>query len=554
MATGPNGPNTQGGPPGTTPGKTPGGDATDQPTSACQGVEDTVGRSPLRRLTRFEYNNTVRDLVGDTSSPAKAFPSEEIGNGFGNDADAQNVSGLLAEQFSTVAQAIAERATAAEVIAKLDACATNLVADREEACARTIVTKLATRAYRRPLVSGEADALVGLYTAARTKAPFAVSLSTAIEALLQTPDFLYRVELGAPDAAKPERLRPSGPEMATRLAYLFWGSPPDAVLDAAAASGELLTNAGVRKQAERLLADPKARPVIRFFFDNLLPISSLSQLERDAMLYPTFNASIGGYLREETQRLLEYEIFEGSGTWPGALTAPYTFMNAPLAAFYGMSGVTGMDFTKVPVDTTRRLGVLTQAGVMAGSTPSNQTNPVLRGSFVAQKLMCRPLALPTDPNILAKVKPPDPYSGKTARDRYGAHSKDPVCVACHQFMDPIGLTFENYDAVGAYRTQENGVTIDASGSLPGTDTQVPNAVELARLIAASEDTQNCFALQWINYAYGRTLGDDQPADACLKEQVARTFRESGENVRQLLLNLTQTDAFLYLPSHAEGMP
>jgi hypothetical protein len=121
-------------------------------------------------------------------------------------------------------------------------------------------------------------------------------------------------------------------------------------------------------------------------------------------------------------------------------------------------------------------------------------------------------------------------------------------------MDPIGLTFENYDAVGAYRTQENGVTIDASGSLPGTDGKAQNAIELARLIAASDDTQNCFALQWINYAYGRTLDDSQPADACLKEQVAKTFRESGENVQQLLLNLTQTEAFLYLPAGAEGTP
>jgi hypothetical protein len=219
-----------------------------------------------------------------------------------------------------------------------------------------------------------------------------------------------------------------------------------------------------------------------------------------------------------------------------------------------MSGVTGMEFTKVPVDTTRRLGVLTQAGVMAGSTPSNQTNPVLRGSFIAQKLMCRPLSLPTDPNILAKVKPPDPYSGKTARDRYGAHSKDPVCASCHQFMDPIGLTFENYDAVGAYRTQENGVTIDASGSLPGTDDKAQNGIELARLIAASEDTQNCFALQWINYAYGRTLDDAQPADACLKERVAQTFRDSGQNVQKLLVELTQTEAFLYLPSRPAVQP
>jgi hypothetical protein len=498
-------------------------------------------------LTRFEYNNVVRDLLGDATQPAKAFPSEEIGNGFGNDADAQSVSNLLAEQYSQVAEAVAKRATEPAAIAKLDPCAQNITTDREATCARTIVEKLATRAYRRPLVAGEADALLALYTAARAEAPFATALATPIEALLQAPDFLYRIELGVADAARPELRRPSGYEMATRLAFLFWGTLPDPQLTAAAASGELETNAGVLTQARRLRDDPQARPILRFFFDNLLPISSLAQLERDPTVYPSFNASIGALLREETQRFLEYEIFDGSGTWPGALTAPYTFVNDALARYYGMPAVTGAEFRKVAVDPAQRLGLLTLGGVMAGSTPSNHTNPVLRGSFIVQKLMCRPLQLPTDPAILAQVKPPDPYSGKTARDRYGAHSQNPVCATCHQFMDPVGLTFENYDAVGLYRVQENGVTIDASGWVPGSDTKVANAVGLAREIAANEETQNCFAWHWLDYAYGRSLDDDQPDDVCAKERIERAFRESGYDVKQLLLDLTQTDAFLYLP-------
>jgi hypothetical protein len=506
----------------------------------------TPGPAPLRRLTRFEYNNVVRDLLGDTTSPAKAFPSEEIGNGFGNDADAQSVSSLLAEQYSTVAESVAQRATEPAALAKLDPCTNGLAAAGEAACARTIVEKLATRAYRRPLVAGESDALLGLYTAARASAPFATSLATAIEALLQTPEFLYRIELGVADANRPDLKRPSGPEMATRLAFLFWGTLPDAQLTAAAASGELSTNAGVLKEAQRLRDDPKARPIVRFFFDNLLPISSLAQLERDPMAYPTYNASIGALLREETQRFLEYEVFEGSGTWPGALTAPYTFVNDALAKFYGMPSVSGAEFRKVALDPAQRLGLLTQGGVMAGSTPSNHTNPVLRGSFIVQKLMCRPLALPTDPSVLAKVKPPDPYSGKTARERYSAHSKDAVCATCHQFMDPIGLTFENYDAVGLYRTQENGVTIDASGWVPGSDVRVNNSVELAREIAANSETQNCFAWHWLNYAYGRTLGGEAD-DVCTKESIQRAFRASSYDVKQLLVDLTQTDAFLYLP-------
>jgi hypothetical protein len=229
------------------------------------------------------------------------------------------------------------------------------------------------------------------------------------------------------------------------------------------------------------------------------------------------------------------------------LTAPYTFVNEALAKYYGLPGVQGASFQKVPVDTTQRLGLLTQAGVMAGTTTSNFTNPVLRGAFVARQLMCRPLRLPSDPNILAMVKPPDPYSGKTARERFGAHSKDPVCAACHQQMDPIGLTFESFDAVGQFRTQENGVVIDTSGQLPGTQGTLRNAMELAQAVAAEAETQACFVAHWLDFAYGRSLQPADSADACLKERVETAFKASGYNVKQLLLDLTQTDAFLYLP-------
>jgi len=267
-----------------------------------------------------------------------------------------------------------------------------------------------------------------------------------IEAVLQSPDFLYRLEWGVADAQRPTLKRPSGDEMATRLSYLFWGTAPDDALRTAARSGELVTSQGVLTHATRMLDDAKSRPIVRYFFDSLLPINGLTDLEREAMLFPTYSPMIGSYMHEETQRFLEYEIFEGPGTWTSALTAPYTFLNGPLAAFYGIAGVTGTTFQKVPQDPAKRLGFMTQGGVMAGTTHSNTTNPVVRGSFVVQKLMCRDIPLPSG-DILAKVKPPDPYSGKTARERFTLHKTEPVCASCHQYMDPVGFTLENYDPV-----------------------------------------------------------------------------------------------------------
>lgn len=532
-----------GGAEGTDGGGSDGGDGGDDGVVACADADAVIAAGPVRRLTRFEYNNTVRDLLGDDTLPANAFPSEEIGNGFGNDASAQSVSSLLAEQYAVVAEDIATRATETpEALASLAPCAADVTADTETACVTGFLESFLPRAYRRPLEAGELVDLLELQESVRSTSTFADSIAAVIEAVLQSPDFLYRVEWGVTD--EDGRRRPTGHEMASRLSYFLWSSMPDDELLAAAESGDLTTNDGVLAQAERMLADARARPMVRHFFDNLLPISGLSGLERDPALFPSFTPAIGVAMREEAHQLVQHEIFEGSGTWPGVLTAPYTFVDADLAAFYGIEGVVGSDYQKVDLDPTRRLGLLTQAGVVAGTIHSNLTNPVTRGSFLVQKVMCIPIPLP-DGAILAEIKPPDPDSGKTARERYSAHSEDPVCAGCHLMMDPVGLALENYDPVGLWRDTENGVTIDASGTLPGFDGEFGGPIDLVEAIAADERTHACFAQHWASFAYGRTQGEEHE---CLQAAIEERFIESGYDVEQLLLTLTQTDDFLFLPS------
>jgi hypothetical protein len=463
---------------------------------------------------------------------------------------------LLAEQYSAAAEAIARRATESkERLAVLQPCAISITdatdVVTEDACARMLIESLASRAYRRPLEAAELDELLAFRQSMRVSLAFAASIGAVVEALLQTPDFLYRIERGVADPSHPDRLRPTGYEMATRLSYLLWGTLPDEPLHDAAASGELLTAQGVLRHATRMLDDPRARPIVRFFFDSLLPIAGLSGLSRDRTLYPTFSSQIGALLREETQTFLAYEIFEGSGSWRSALTAPYTFVNQALAAFYGIGGVEGEAFQKVALDPGKRLGLLTQAGMLAGTTHSNVTSPVLRGSYVVRRLMCIDIPLPTaallGEDVFAQIKAPEPYSGATARERFAKHSANPVCATCHQRMDPVGLALENFDAVGLWRDQENGVTIDPSGVAPGVGS-VSGPVELAQKIADSEQTQRCFASHWLDFAYGRTLA---AADDCTRDSVFAAFRDSNYDVRQLLLSLTQSDAFLYLPADAE---
>ena len=521
-----------------------GGTTTTLPTQCADQAAITPGRAPLRRLTKVEYNNTVHDLLGDDSKPAFAFPAELSGNGFGNDADQQPVPEVLAEGYASVAEDLAARATgSAAALSALDGCTANVTSSNEAACAKTIIEKFLPKAYRRPLVAGEADDYVTLFQSVRANDTFASSVAAMLEAALQSPDFLYRVEVGTPDPQNSALRRPTGPEMATRLSYLFWRTMPDAELTAKAADGTLLTSEGVRAQAERLVADSRTREMVSFFFEGLLPLTGVTDEARDPAQFPTYSSKIGALMLQETRTFLEHEVFDGPGTWTGILTAPYTFVNDELATFYGLSGVTGSDFRQVPLDTTRRLGLLTQGAIMTGTTVTNFTNPVRRGAFVINQLMCRGLEVP----IGLMVTPPDPYSAPTGRERYTIHSQSAACRGCHSQLDPMGFAFENYDAVGLYRETENGVMIDASGAVPDMpDGEVSGPLELVQKLAQNQEVQDCFASKWLDFGYGQTLSADQADDVCTREALAAKFRAAGTNVKELLVELTQTDGFLYL--------
>ncbi len=246
---------------------------------ACTGI--APGRAPVRRLTTYEYSNTIRDLLGDMTSPGNALPPQ-VDSGqslFGNDADDQSPSSYLIEKYQSVAESIATRATAdATAMGKLDACAMNATAANQESCARAIATSLAPRAYRRAVTSSDIDELVTLYKGVRALSPtltFNSGVAAMIEALLQAPEFLYRVELGTPVAGNSSVKRVAGREMATRLSYLFWQTMPDATLFQAADAGMLDTKEGVAAQAKKMVDDTRTRDMVAFFFDNLLPLPDL---------------------------------------------------------------------------------------------------------------------------------------------------------------------------------------------------------------------------------------------------------------------------------------
>ena len=503
-------------------------------------VQDT----PLRRLTRFEYNNTVRDLLGDTTHPADILPPEEEAGGFNNQASALTVSDLLAEQYLKVAEDISERATA-DVGALVPGC--DPVADAS-GCADAFIADFGSKAFRRPISAAETTRLRALYDAAIAdpdQGSFSDGIELVIQAVLQSPSFLYRPEFGTLDSQidKTDVVRLSSWEMATKLSYMLWNTMPDPALFAAAEADELQTVEQVEAQARRMLANDKAKDAIRNFHEQWLQLSHIESLSKDTTLYPAYSDELRPLWKQEIERFIEHVILEDDGSLRTLLTADYSFMNSELAAFYGqdvVGTVSGSEFVKVDVDGSRRAGILTQAALMASHAHPTQSSPVFRGKFVRDQLMCDGLPPPPDNlNIIAPELEPD----ATTREVYEPIGDNPDCKGCHDLMNPIGFLFEHYDAMGVWRDMENNKPINATAEVVATDDMngsYTGAVELAQAMAESTQIAECVTSQWFRFSYNRTVTED---DACLVDDLNEQFVTSNFNIRELLVQLTLTNTF-----------
>jgi hypothetical protein len=513
---------------------------------ACDSAAIQPGDAPARRMTRFEYNNTVRDLLGATGSPADAFPADEVSGIFNNQASTLVVTELLAEGYMTAAEDVA-----AEAVTDPDGLVgCDPVMDGEDACGAQFIEQFGKRAFRRPLDDEGRALLKGVFDAARAKWDYASAIRLVIETALESPRFLYRIEFGMPDPDANGVVKLDDYEVASRLSYLLWGSMPDDALFAAAEKGELRTPEQVAKQARRLLADPRARDVIANFHSQWLGLGKLDTVDKDPAVFPGYSAALKTTWRAETMAFVNDVIFEGNGDVETLLTAPYTMMNADVAAYYGVSGgPTGADFEHVDLDPSQRAGLLTQPSILAVNAHADQTSPVHRGKFVRERLLCEPIA-PPPPNVKAVPPPVDPSA--TTRERFAQHDADPVCGKCHKLMDPIGFGFEHYDGIGLWRDQDQGMPVDASGEVVGSkdaNGKFDGAVELAQRLGTSEEVRACVVRQWFRYGQGR---NETTADACTMAKLQDAFAAAKYDIRELLVALTQTDAFLYRKAVAAG--
>ena len=424
----------------------------------------------------------------------------------------------------------------------------DLSADTGTTCASTFIESFGLRAYRRPLDAAERARYLALYELERAQGSASSAFRAVVETMLQSPFFLYHAEVGLHGAPldAPAPLLPH--ELASRLAFFLWDSMPDARLFALAADGTLSDPATLAAEVERLLQDPKAGDSVRQFHVAWLGVRALEGAQKDAARFPSWSPALASALANETATFADFVVRQGDGTFGTLLTGGFSFLEGPLFELYGVSEPSGhVPGTQVALDPTERAGLLTMGAFLATHAHRDQTSPVHRGILVRENLLCQPLEPP--PADMNNVAPPVSDTTST-RDRFLAHTADPTCAGCHTLIDPIGLGFENYDAIGAFRSVDAGSAVDASGEVleAGADVAGPfnGAVELSQKLAASQQAADCVANQWFRYALGRMEATD---DACSVAAIREAFDGSGKNVRALISAIVASDSFRHVRSN-----
>ncbi len=517
-------------------------------STVCKGIEP--GPTYVRRLTKNEYNNVINHLAGDTSSPAKDFPTETQIEGWDNNGLAQTVSPVLLEQYLLIAEREAQMLVDTKLAALMGNC--DVATKGEPACLMALYDNFGRRAFRRPLAADEIALLKVVFDVGKTTGGtngFKNGIRLVVTEMLLSPPFLYRIEFGMPAKPGETVVRLDHYEMASRLSFLVWNSMPDDMLFTAAKDSKLGTAAEISAQAMRMIGDGKAKASTRHFYEQWLDLDRLDNLMKDAVTFRTWSGAIASAMRTETLRFADEVTWnDSSGDITALLTATYSFMTKTLATFYG--GVTApaddTTFARVDLNAMQRGGVLTQGALMAGLAHENQTSPVVRGLFVREQFLCtHPPAPPDDIQIVIPKLDPT----KTTRERFAVHTNLECARACHTLMDPIGLGFENFDAVGKYRTTEAGKRIDATGEIIGLASMTGDAakfngpLELGRKLASADEVRSCVGTKWFQYSLGRT--QDTNSDACSLDVLKRRFSSNNYKLKDLLMATVQTDAFLF---------
>ncbi|MCB9796503.1 MAG: DUF1592 domain-containing protein [Alphaproteobacteria bacterium] len=494
----------------------------------------------LRRLTVTQYHNALTALFGDgLLLPTRLEPDQEVDGLVAVGNAVTSVSSRGVEQYEDAAFNVAGQVLESDAL--YDAiwpCAPE--PDDRAACYREMAADLGLHAWRRPLSDSELDRLVAVATgAAATLDATEEGARYLIAALLQSPHFLYRVEQGTPDAEHAGLRRLTEYELAARLSFTLWNSPPDDALLALAAEGTLSEPEVLEAEARRMLDDPRAAQGLRSFFTDLLELDQLDELNKDPFVFPHYSEEVGPAAREETLLGLERVFFDDLD-YRELFTTHTTFVDRKLASIYGLPAPAreGFGEATLPGDGPR-VGFFGQVSFLALQAHAVSTSATLRGKFIREVMLCQPMP-PPPADVDASIPEPS-ADAPTLRDRLVVHLEVESCASCHQLMDPIGLGFEQFDGIGAFRSAENDVQIDPSGVLDGEN--FGDARELADAVAEHGNLGPCLTENWYRWTLGHDLADDEEP---MVDFLAWQLEDSGWSLKQLMLLTILNPHFLYV--------
>lgn len=407
-------------------------------------------------------------------------------------------------------------------------------------CAQKILTSLGSAAYRRPLAANDVQGLLKFYDEGSKSSGFEGGVRFALEALLSSPHFIFRVEEKPATAKAGERFVLSDLDVASRLSFFLWGTPPDAALLAAAKRGALSTPAGLQAQARRMLADPRSDALATRFAAQWLRLQDLDKVHPDALQFPDYHQQLGDDMRRETETFFASIVRENKSVLD-LFTADYTYLNEALAKHYGIDGVTGSQFRRVQYPDDKRVGLLGHASILTLTSVANRTSPVLRGKWVMEVLLGSPPP-PPPPGVPDLEETKDAKEGRmlTTRERMEMHRANAACRSCHLFMDPIGLALDNFDVTGRWRIRENGMPLDTRGDFyDGTPVSTPSQLQRA-LIKRPTPLVRTFTLNLMAYATGRRMEYyDMPAIRRISNEAAA----KGYHFADFVAGVVTSDAF-----------
>lgn len=493
----------------------------------------------LRRLSNREYNNVVRDLLGDETRPADKFILDAYPNGYDNGSAGLAVQSDQVVAYQSAAETLAANAVANNFSMLVPGCEAET--QGSAACVDVFLNGFVARAWRRPLTETEAEQLRSIIQSrSQNTADFRGGIQSAVEVALQSPQFLYREELGAPNTPNSGRtIRLTDYEVAQELSFLLTGSIPDAQLWEAVQHGRFRTLADRRREAKRLLATPGAKATLRAFLHQWLATNRLATLTKDQRFYPDFSPALAASMSTELDGFFDKVMWRGKGSLRELFTSNQSIVDGALAQLYGIPAP-GPGFQQVSLDSRIRKGVLTRAGFLAVHSDTDSSGPITRGVFLLDTILCAPPP-PPPPNVPPPKPPDDPSAQElTTRQRFDQHVSSAACAGCHRQIDGVGFGFEQFDAIGSYRTTENGQPVDSSGELIGTKEDGPfnGASALALKLSGSQQLSSCFARQVYRYAMGEIEFNDDSL-----EWLKKGFT-TDSRITDVLMTLVESPAFV----------